>query len=261
METALVLVVAGILSAVLARPIAAMLFPALSQTNFSGETIPTGLGLALLLAVLAALGCLSYLGWPGGRGLFLAAFWLTVVSLAGLVDDIAGSSESRGFRGHFRALFHGQLTTGMLKVLIVSGAALAVANWRLGWLAWVEIGVLVLSVNLFNQLDLRPGRALKCYLALSTVLTLQGNAIAGIGWGGAAGLLMGDLRARYMLGDTGANLLGALLGLSLIEIFSGIWLLVILISLALGNALGEFSSFSRLIAANKILRWLDQIGR
>ena len=87
---------------------------------------------------------------------------MTLVTLAGLVDDVAGNEDSRGFQGHFAALLRGRLTTGMAKVLMVSGAPW---RWRIwaGWPGLVEFGVLILAVNLFNQLDLRPGRALKSF--------------------------------------------------------------------------------------------------
>lgn len=261
MAAALGLVLAGLIGALLTAPVAAMLAPALSAANYRGQMIPTGLGLVLLLAVLGGLGGLSLLGWLAKERFFLAAFWLTLVSLAGLVDDVAGNEDSRGFRGHFAALFRGQLTTGMAKVFIISGGALAVADWSQGWPGLVELGILVLAVNLFNQLDLRPGRALKSFLLLAATLVPAGSLLAAVACGGALGMLRGDLQARYMLGDTGANLLGALLGLALIWSLGINWLCLALGLLALANILGEFLSFSRLIAANRVLLWLDQLGR
>jgi UDP-GlcNAc:undecaprenyl-phosphate GlcNAc-1-phosphate transferase len=261
MAAALGLVLAGLLSALLSAPVAAVLAPALSAKNYRGQLIPTGLGLVLLLAVLGGLGGLSLLGWLEKGNFYLAAFWLTLVTLAGLVDDVAGNEDSRGFRGHFAALLRGRLTTGMAKVLMVSGGALAVADLGGGWPGLVEFGVLMLAVNLFNQLDLRPGRALKSFLLMAAVLIPVGSLPAAVGCGGALGMLRGDLQARYMLGDTGANLLGALLGLALVGTLEIIWLCLALILLVLANALGEFFSFSRLIAANRVLLWLDQLGR
>lgn len=255
------LAMAWLISYLLAMPVAAMLAPALSGVNFRGEAIPTGLGLVQLLAVLGGLGALRFLGYLEEGSFLLAAFWLTLVSLAGLVDDAVGNEANRGFRGHFAALFRGQLTTGMIKVLMVTAGALTVVGYHKGWSGFIQVGVLILAVNFFNQLDLRPGRALKAVLVLSAPLALAGSFSAAVACGGALGLLPGDLRGRYMLGDTGANLLGALLGLSMIETLGGYWLWVALILLVLANALGEFLSFSNLIAANKLLHWLDQLGR
>lgn len=261
MAPALGFALAVLAAMVMAGPVAAMLSPALTAKNYRGEVIPTAMGMVLLLAVLAALGLLTALGWMEQDGFVLTAFWLTLVSLAGLVDDAAGNHGSRGFRGHFAALFRGRLTTGMVKVLLISGGSLALISWPLVWISVVELGVLVLAVNLFNQLDLRPGRALKSFLIIGGILALGGNVPAAVGSGGALALLGGDLRARFMLGDTGANLLGAILGLALVSALSQSALVAALILLALGNALGELFSFSRLIAGNRVLLWLDQLGR
>jgi hypothetical protein avisC_07727 len=73
--------------------------------------------------------------------------------------------------------------------------------------------------------------------------------------------LVEDLQETTMLGDTGANAAGALLGTSLAANDS--W------KLRLGTALGvvglilasEKVSFSKVIAANPALNWLDQLWR
>lgn len=228
--------------------------------NFAGKAIPTGMGAILLVAVLSGLGLLTLTGLFQGEKLSLCGFWLTLVCLAGLVDDAFGDHESRGFRGHFRALFQGRLTTGMAKVLLVTlGAGLI--SLPLSWQSLPEIGVLILSVNFFNQLDLRPGRALKVFLLISGGLAAAGSVTAAVGWGGALGLLPGDLRSDYMLGDAGANLLGALAGLAIVTALSQTGIIIALALLVLGNGAGEFLSFSAIIAKSKFLTWLDQIGR
>ena len=45
---------------------------------------------------------------------------------AGLFDDMAGSGERRGFKGHFRALAGGELSTGMVKMGVVALVCVAV---------------------------------------------------------------------------------------------------------------------------------------
>lgn len=230
-----------------------------SVENYAGKAVPTGMGMILLGAVLSGLGLpiligLDY-GAPGPWG-----FWLTLVCLAGLVDDAFGDHGSRGFLGHFRALIKGRLTTGITKVLLVSLGALLI-SLPLTWRSLLDIALLGLSVNFFNQLDLRPGRALKAFLLLTGGLAVAGSVIAAVGWGGALGLLPGDLRAEYMLGDAGSNLLGALAGLAIVSFLPLPWIVVALFFFLLGNAAGEFLSFSSIIGQSKILTWLDQIGR
>lgn len=228
--------------------------------NFAGKTVPTGMGAILLAAVLSSLGLLTLAGLYKGEELRFCGFWLTLVCLAGLVDDAFGDHESRGFRGHFRALFQGRLTTGMAKVFLVTLGALLI-SLPLRWQSLLEIGVLILAVNLFNQLDLRPGRALKVFLLIAGGLAAAGSVTAAAGWGGALGLLPGDLRSDYMLGDAGANLLGALAGLAIVTVLSQTGIIIALVLLVLGNGAGEFVSFSAIIAKSKFLTRLDQIGR
>lgn len=247
-------------SAVLAYPAAAMLSPGLKVANHRGDAIPSSMGIVILLAVLSALGFPVLAGWVSTESFSEKALWLSLVCLAGLVDDAAGNHRDRGFRGHFAAALRGRLTSGALKVIIIFSAAISLLA-PLEFKDIVPLGVLVLAVNLFNQLDLRPGRALKASLLVFLAFALGGSSVAAAGGGGALGLMAGDLKGRHMLGDSGANLLGALAGLVFIDSLVGPWLVLTLILLLLGNALGEFVSLSRLIESNRTLNWLDKLGR
>ena len=260
MAATLAFAAAWALAAALAGSVAAMLAGGRSVENYFGKSIPTGMGTVLLLAVLGGLGISAFAGLLDAVILRQQGFWLTLVCLAGLVDDAFGNHESRGFRGHFSALVRGRLTTGMAKVLTV-GLGAVLVSLPFSWQALLEAAVLTLSVNLFNQLDLRPGRALKAFVILLGGLALAGNVNAAAGCGASLGLLPGDLRSDYMLGDAGANLLGALAGQAIVVALSKAWLPIILVFLVLGNGVGEFLSFSRIIERSKILHWLDQIGR
>lgn len=153
------------------------------------------------------------------------------------------------------------------------------------------------TANLANLLDLRPGRALKATVLVAAPLSYFSCAAAKTpAWETSAtasgavasetpaapasasgasaqrllasGLnaaaitaLVEDLQETTMLGDTGANAAGALLGTSLAANDS--W------KLRLGATLGvvglilasEKVSFSKVIAANPALNWLDQLWR
>lgn len=260
MATAVSIGIAWAISAILVHPVAGMLSSGLSAVNYRGEKIPASMGIVLLLAVLGSLGLPVLSGRIPVQTYNENALWLTLVCLAGFIDDAAGNHAERGFRGHFSALFVGKLTSGMLKVIITMGAALSLTA-PLRKEALLPLGVLILAVNLFNQFDLRPGRALKAFLFLALFFALGGNPVAAAGGGSALGLLPGDLRARFMLGDSGSNLLGALAGLILITSLTGVWLILALILLILGNCLGEFFSISRIIEGSRTLNWLDKLGR
>ncbi len=148
-------------------------------------------------------------------------------------DDLAGSGSSRGFRGHLGALRRGELTTGAVKLAGIGAAGLAASallgpdggarqdarGRRTSALAAADFvinaGLVAGGANLLNLFDLRPGRAIKVALAAGGVLAAtseRGRTAAAAPLGAAAALLAEDLGERAMLGDAGANALGALLG-------------------------------------------------
>ncbi len=81
--------------------------------------------------------------------------------------------------------------------------------------------LIALAANLGNLLDRAPGRTIKVALvAYVPVALLLGTGAVGIAvapvMGAALGVLPEDLRERLMLGDTGANVLGAVLGVAIV---------------------------------------------
>jgi len=212
-----------------------------------------------------------------------------------------GGKVAKGLKGHLGALAHGQVTTGVIKIAGIGASALAAsslvgskATSVGGKVADLALNTVLIAgtANLANLLDLRPGRALKATVLVATPLSYFSCAAAKApAWetSGAAsampaapasaspasaqrllasGLnaaaitaLVEDLQETTMLGDTGANAAGALLGTSLAANDSR--------KLRLGTALGvvglilasEKVSFSKVIAANPALNWLDQLWR
>jgi glucosyl-3-phosphoglycerate synthase len=167
---------------------------------------------------------------------------VTAVAALGLADDLWSGSE-RGFCGHLRS----GRTTGVLKLLGIPAIGV-LATRRLSG------GLLVgLAANAINQLDTRPGRALKAYLAAAVPLRAP--------LGAAVLLAPYDLRERAMLGDGGANALGAMLGLKSVERFTGRGRWVVICTLAGLTAVGEITSLGALIERTPGLRELDRLGR
>jgi UDP-N-acetylmuramyl pentapeptide phosphotransferase/UDP-N-acetylglucosamine-1-phosphate transferase len=202
----------------------------------------------------------------------IAVYALGVIAL-GLVDDIFGEPAGerparRGWRGHGAAALQGELSTGALKAAGSLGLALfamsflGLSNGR--WL--LAAAVLVLATNVFNLLDLRPGRSTKAFVLLGAGLWI-GSAdprpLWSLGLLAAPALVAGfyDLREWSMLGDTGANLLGALAGLWLVLTLSGTGQLVALALLAGITIYGELRSISALVERTPGLRELDSWGR
>ena len=191
-----------------------------------------------------------------------------LVVAAGLADDLAGPGGPRGLRGHLGALRRGRLTTGPAKVmaLVVGGAVVAVA---LG--ASAGRGVLVAvtvagAANLWNGLDVAPGRAGKAFIVAAVPLVAlagpgPGTAVLAAVLGAAAVVILPDLREVAMLGDVGANLLGFAVGAALAEVVSVPWLALAAAVIVGLNLLAETVTLSRSIAAVAPLRWADRLGR
>lgn len=219
------------------------------RTNYRGVPVSLTSGPALALA----LGLASGLPQPAAA---VAAF---AGSGCGALDDRVGSASDRGLRGHLQALRTGRVTTGVVKVFGLGAAGLASAVLLPGRRTPVQAllagAVVAGSANLINLLDLRPGRALKAGLA--GALVLRQPAAAGV----AAALLPADLRERQMLGDTGANALGAVLGLAFVQHSGPRGTTLALLGLTWLTAASEVVSFSAVIEAVPALRALDRLGR
>jgi UDP-N-acetylmuramyl pentapeptide phosphotransferase/UDP-N-acetylglucosamine-1-phosphate transferase len=266
-------VAASVCSSLLAHPPAGLV-----RTNFRGSHVCLVGGIVILAGLLAgeiglAVAYLLHSGGGAGTAFTSRDHWgLLVAALGffglGLLDDVAGTARSRGFRGHARTLAGGEVSTGALKAL--GGAAIGLivgALWegRLGP-AVLDAAILALSANFLNLLDLRPGRAAKGFVGIWVIL-------AAVAWGSAyvvlslpvaaAALLWlaPDLTERGMLGDVGANLLGAVLGAGAVLTFGVAGRLAVLGVLLVLTAASERWSFSRAIDATPPLRWLDQLGR
>jgi UDP-N-acetylmuramyl pentapeptide phosphotransferase/UDP-N-acetylglucosamine-1-phosphate transferase len=267
-------VVAAVAWRALAPTFAAEIF---QRRNYRDVVVPTATGVAIPLVVLTieagitvvdALGAdLDAATIPGRRLALLAAIGFSVL---GLLDDLAGVGQSGGFRGHLRALVAGRLTTGAVKLL--GGAALAIVvvaagteGRSLGRLV-ADAALVALAANLANLLDRAPGRVTKSTAAAFAVLAVAtgfGDELVGpaLVVGAGIGLLLPDLRERLMLGDAGANPLGAAVGVGVVLACSPGVRLALLAAVAVLNVASELVSYSKVIDRTPPLRWLDRLGR
>ncbi|WP_431936014.1 hypothetical protein [Micromonospora sp. RP3T] len=255
--------------------------PALERTNFRGRTVTLAAGPALAVGAATA-GALGAGSAPAGAAALLAGVGAGAV---GLYDDVVGArpeqKAAKGFAGHLAALREGRVTAGLVKVAGVGAAglgaaALLAADRRVaahprrqragafgrGVDVLLGAGVVAGTANLVNLLDLRPGRALKSGLLLGAPLSNgpHGGIAAGA-VGAAAGLLRDDLGERVMVGDSGANALGALLGVSLAARTGPLGRAGVLAVLAALTAASEKVSFTQVIHRTPGLRHLDELGR
>lgn len=250
--------------------------PALQRENYRGATLPTAAGLLIVLAVLlveAARAIVGALGIGDEPGLddprALTLFAVFGFALLGLVDDLLAEGDARGFRGHVAEALRARLTTGFVK--LAGGAAVAVVlvaspGFESGRRLLVDAVLIALCANLGNLLDRAPGRTLKvatlAYIPIALALAggAVGIAIAPV-MGAAIALLGDDLRERLMLGDTGANVVGAVLGLGVVLGLGTTARVAVLVVVALLNVAAELVSFSAVIDRTPPLRALDRWGR
>ncbi len=250
--------------------------PALTRRNYRDRIVPTAGGIFLVLAVVAVEALRAILGALGvgdANGLSLARsevlFAVVGFGFLGLVDDVAAVGAERGFRGHLGALGRGRITTGLLK--LAGGAAVAIVlvatpGFKSGRSLLVDAMLIALAANLGNLLDRAPGRTIKYglvgYVPIAIALGggLTGIAVAPV-MGAAFGLLGDDLHERLMLGDTGANVIGAVLGLGLVLGTGEGTRVAVLIFLVVMNLAAELLSFSKVIERVPPLRAFDRIGR
>ena len=246
-----------------------------SRTNHRGEPVTLLEGPAVAAGAIAGVlaqgvqaGLAPAVGWPGSPG---SPGWRRAAGMAlggagaaafGAYDDLAGSGDRRGFRGHLGALRHGEVTTGAVKLGGIGATGIISAALAGGSPADVILnaGLVAGGANLLNLFDLRPGRAIKVAAASGALLGAAGLDSVAAPLAAGLALLPEDLGERAMLGDAGANALGAMLGVSAsgLSRTGRITLLGVIVGL---TAASEKVSFTKVIARNPVLNWLDMLGR
>jgi hypothetical protein len=270
----------------LAIAVAAALVPAgarglrdagLVRENYRGAALAFPLGAVLATAALVALAPLAFLNDRANFDLLDPELrrWLPYllgIAFLGFLDDSLGRGAAagapRGWRGHWGALRGGSLSTGAIKAIGALALAAYVVSGRglEDWRYIADVALLILATNLFNLLDLRPGRAEKGLALLGAGLCLGAWTLAPIELLGifAGPVLVGarlTLGERAMLGDTGSNLIGAIAGVWLLTILGADGRLIAL-AIVLGLTIyGELRSISATIESVPPLRWLDSLGR
>ncbi|GBC96259.1 Phospho-N-acetylmuramoyl-pentapeptide-transferase [bacterium HR16] len=239
------------------------------KRNYRGVVVPCGYGVIWWAFCTVLYAELAWMSAPETRSLSLA-FLVSAFGfgLLGWIDDLWGDPASKGLRGHLRALRQGRITTGLMKA--VGGLAVSlIAAWLLqgGWATLPGGLVIALMANAMNLLDMRPGRAVSVFLALSVVvvfyLLFSGQALtaAMLGFLMAAALLLRrhDASGEAMMGDVGSNLLGGVLGVSLVAGLP-LWAQVVVLALLVAlHIAAERVSLSRWIEDTPWARRLDRL--
>lgn len=239
------------------------------KPNYEGDMIPVSMGLVFLPMVVLNGILLVFVTNEIENLLYLFMFLFGTISMffAGILDDIIGNRDVSGLKGHFKSMFKGDLTTGGFKALFGGFVGLIISITISKNLGDIVINTLIvaLSTNLMNLLDLRPGRAIKGYLLITSIifLTITGyvkvlpllilpNVLAYFNY---------DLKAKAMMGDAGSNVLGISIGILMIFGYSIKVRLGWLVFLVLIHILTEKYSLTKIIEKNKFLNFIDKLGR
>lgn len=261
--------------------------PLLRRRNYLNEEVVGSAGLSFVgSAVWGWLFSCWWLGldWHEGGALILAAFWFGAL---GLIDDLSVGAMVKGWRGHFRAFFRERkITTGFVKAVGGGIGALVLAIWiasvtvppsvpcfSLQWLSLLALDTFLIGLcaNTLNLLDVRPSRALKGFwlLTLIGVIVSRGDGWLALLplWAGTLAYALADFRRQVMMGDSGANPLGACFGVWVLHHWMptppthwspALWLL--LLAVVALQIYAERRSLTADIQRIPFLRWLDELG-
>ena len=252
------------------------------RPNYKNEMIPVGMGIVFLPmiiinSIILGFVTLNNIWFVSSSNYNLNIVWLLCLALyifsmmamffAGALDDLIGNRSVSGLKGHFKSLLKGELTTGGFKALFGGFVGLVVSVCISSSIVDIIVNTLIiaLSTNLMNLFDLRPGRAIKAYLVIMIpiYITLTGytkvfpllilpNVLA---------YFNTDLKARGMMGDTGSNVLGISIGV-LMALGYGIKVrLAWLVFLILMHLITEKFSLTKIIEKNRVLKFIDNLGR
>ena len=252
------------------------------RPNYKNEMIPVGMGIVFLPmiiinSIILGFVTLNNIWFVSSSNYNLNIVWLLCLALyifsimamffAGALDDLIGNRNVSGLKGHFKSLFKGELTTGGFKALFGGFVGLVVSVCISSSIVDIIVNTLIiaLSTNLMNLFYLRPGRAIKAYLVIMIpiYITLTGytkvfpllilpNVLA---------YFNTDLKARGMMGDTGSNVLGISIGV-LMALGYGIKVrLAWLVFLILMHLITEKFSLTKIIEKNRVLKFIDNLGR
>lgn len=248
------------------------------RKNYTGQIIPTAGGFLLFVNVtvtwLVVIGLMNWFsisqGYIRDMSLFLVGSF--AVLLFGWQDDSSHDHKNKGLRGHLDTLWREQrMTSGLLKAFGIMGTAVIISIPLSDGLfeTIVHVLLLTLSCNLINLFDVRPTRAIKVFWLIFVLVFATSpifySTIAWVFWlpvfSGTLWFFFRDAKASVMLGDTGANYLGFLLGFEMLVSLSLPIKMAIVCLFLMIHVLAEKVSFSKAIQTRGWLNWLDSLGR
>ncbi|WP_034600964.1 hypothetical protein [Clostridiisalibacter paucivorans] len=239
------------------------------EKNYNNILIPISTG--FFLGLIESFLCVIHLIVLREMDIFIIIFifGMVIIGIVGIIDDKFGNKKIKGIRNHILYFFKkGKISTGIAKAFVgVFFSTLISLFTTNNEITFVLNSIIVaLSINYINLFDLRPGRSIKIsiltlFVALIISQNKEYNFIAYSTLGIISAYLPFDLKGKAMLGDSGSNILGFILGTYFITIQPIYIKNIILFILILSNTMAEFFSFSTIINNNKVLKYLDDLGR
>lgn len=247
------------------------------RKNYAGNTVNLYGGITAGVNLFAT----ALLQWQSGNKQLAksVAVSTAATTACGLIDDLDqgehdGQTTAKGFKGHLSALSKGQVTTGIVKIggiclsSIISATFITKRSGKSSVVYCYDLllnaGIIASTANLHNLLDLRPGRCLK----FSTMICLpllfanrKSKAIALSNISNAVVAIRSDLAEETMLGDTGANAIGAYAGIGYASLDSRLLKTVYAVAVVGLTLLSEKVSFSKVIQSVPTLKAIDDLGR
>ncbi len=239
------------------------------SANYRGKEIPAIGGIVFIPVLIFAVILLLFLESQNPYSYIRYLALVISMGFAGVVDDLVGDRKTKGLIKHIKSTIKGNMTTGFLKAFIgfVMSCIISISTTSTYTEFLANVFIISLFANTINLFDLRPGRAVKIFLAVSFVLLISAlgslaEAMPLIILNLAVLLYIRyDLKEICMLGDTGANILGISAGYYS-TLFLGInSKLILLFLLILLNVMSERFSITEIINSSRLLSYLDSLGR
>ncbi|MHB1391767.1 MAG: UDP-N-acetylmuramyl pentapeptide phosphotransferase [Clostridia bacterium] len=240
-----------------------------SSVNYRGRAIPAIGGIVFVPILLVIILILLLKSSEGYQNHLRYLALVLSMGFVGVIDDLVGDIKIKGLVNHIKSTLRGKMTTGFLKALTGFLVSCIVSFGMTN--SYIEFIVNVLIISLFantlNLFDLRPGRAVKVFLAVSFILLTASmgrvvEAMPLIILNLAVWLYIRyDLKEKCMLGDTGANILGISLGYYSTLLLGFKAKLLILAFLVIMNVVSEKFSITEIINRSRLLSYLDNMGR
>lgn len=236
--------------------------------NYKGKNIPLSMGLSFVFIQIISLSIVLLITGENIDYTVYYLFSFSIMGFVGLLDDLIGDKNVKGFKGHIKSFFRGELTTGGIKAGVGFFVALIISIILSVNFIEILINTLLIALftNLTNLFDLRPGRSIKVFIMISLIMLMTGgikdyNFFFYSFYGILIIYFPLDLKAKAMMGDVGSNVLGITLGIYCAYTHNLASKIIYLILLIIIHILAERLSFSKIIENNKILKFIDSLGR